>query len=380
MAKPPKTDSGKIPQIDDAEVKAAQERLKARIEESKKRDEAREPSKGKDSPDKASPKKAAKPTAPRKPKAQKSGVSIATVALCSLLAAGIGGAIGWLGPQYYNSSDDNAVMAELQSRLTAAEAQIKTQQQRLAEARSDVSAAPDIEGLRAQIRTVSGAVDENAAAIEMAASARSDMAARMDLTEAMLGEEDSVQPNLILERIDAMEAKVTEMAARPSEGGGSKGLIITEPSVISYETAGTAKTAAVSDAATPQGGASTEPPNNAARNKGDVEPASTQAAAALAPTKISDYDFIGNFPRAAMLAAVKSDVAPSESKNWFKRQLDQHMQSGTSEAESARRDIARAEELTKRGDIAGAVELIKGQSPAVQTSAKAWLTAAAAQE
>ena len=363
MAKPPKTDSGKIPQIDDAEVKAAQERLKARIEDSKKRDEARQPS------EKPSSKKVAKPKTPKKPKSPKSGVSIGTVALCSLLAAGIGGAIGWLGPQYFGGAENSAVMAQLQSRVTAAEAQIKSQKQSLTATQSDASRVSEIDGLRAQMRTVSGAVDENAAAIERAASQRSDLAARMDVTEAMLGEDGATKPSIVLERIDAIEATVTEMAARPVTEAAPKGLVITAPSVISYETAGTAKTAEVKEGIKPDASATAV----------EANPITAQITPAPSAPKVADYDFIGNFPRAAMLAAVESDAAPTESKNWFKRKLDEHMQSGASEAQNARRDITRAEQLTQRGDIAAAVNLIKRQSPAVQKSAKAWLTAAEAQ-
>lgn len=392
MAKPPKIDSDKIPQIDDAEVKAAQERLKARIEDSKKRDEARKPSEGQKPAKAARPKKAVKPKAPKKPKPPKSGVSIGTVALCSLLAAGIGGAIGWLGPHYYNSSGEDAALAQLQSRLTAAEAQIKTQNQSLSAAQSDVSRVSEIDGLAAQMKTVSGAVDDNSAAIKAAAAQRVEFAERMEVTQAMLGEDASAKPNIILERIEAMEAKVTEIAARPAAQPAPKGLVITAPSVISYETAGTAKTTQIKDAAaaekasTPETETEEKPqPKTQTPSAIEVVPSTVQAAlgspaSTAAATKVITYDFVGNFPRAAMLAVVEVEAAPEKSKNWFKRKLDEHMQSGASEAQNARRDILRAEELTRRGDITAAATLIKRQSPAVQTSARAWLTAAAAQE
>ncbi len=377
MAKTPKTGSDKIPQIDEAQVKAAQERLKARIEDSQKRDEARKSSEDKPLSQGAKPKKAAKAPPVKKTASSKSGVSLATVAVCSLFAAGIGGAIGWLGPQYMGGSDESATVAQLQSRLSAAEAQIKTQDQTLKSAQSGLSRVSEVDGLQAQIRTISGAVDENAAAIAAAKTERIDMAARMDVTAALIGEEGAAQPSLILERIEAMETKVTEMAARPAPEASARGMVMSEPSVISYETAGSAKAADEADAGEANDAAAETvqalpDPQEEITSQG-VEPVSTPAPIAV------DYDFIGNFPRAAMLAAVAADAQPVESKNWFKRQLDKHMQSGASAQEKARRDITRAEALTQSGDVAAAANLIKRQSPAVQKAARAWLSAAQTQ-
>ena len=434
MAKPPKTDSDKIPQIDDAEVKAAQERLKARIEDSKKRDEARKPS------ERATGKKTGKPAAKAKPvkaprppnsKSAKSGTGLGTVLMCSLIAAGIGGAVGWLGPQYFGASKEGASIAQLEARVVAAEAQIKSQEQNFASANSDISRLSELDAMQAQMNEMSGAVNDNTAAIETAATQREEFAARLDVTDAASGEDVDGRPNAVLERIDAMEMKVTELAAQPdlilervnaietkmadsaAAPAPSNGTVITEPSVISYETNAAKQTVDVKDGtdggngnsavidegdaadadgkevttndsqgtqtsvtATPPASAATvSPPQSAPQTPAVSQPASTPAPAP-AP---SNYDFVGNFPAAAMLAAVKSEPAPTESKNWFQRQLDRHVQSGASEAENARRDIILAEQLAQRGDISGAADLINRQSPAVKDAARAWLAAADAQ-
>jgi len=424
MAKPPKIDSDKIPQIDDAEVKAAQERLRARIEDGKKRDEARKPSESAKSKKPVKPAAKAKPVkAPRppKPKSTKSGTGLGTVLLFSLMAAGIGGAVGWLGPQYFKASSESVTIAQLEARLVAAEAQIKTQEQNFAAANSDISRLSELDAMQAQMSEISGGVDKNAAAIDAAKTQREDFAARLDVTDAAMGEgvegrpnavleridameakvtELAEQPALILERVDAMESKVTDLAARPELVASPKAKVITEPAVMSYETNASTQEVEVTDAA--DGGERTiESPD--LNDAGDVTAMDAGAAKAndtktnanndkatqtsdvvplpeIAPApKPTNYDFAGNFPGAAMLAAVKVEPAPTESKNWFQRQLDRHVQSGASEAENARRDIILAEQLTQRGDIAGAAEIIKRQSPNVQNAARAWLAAADAQ-
>ncbi|WP_017932006.1 hypothetical protein [Robiginitomaculum antarcticum] len=365
MAKPPKDSADNLPPINDDELAAAQARLQARIDQSEARDKddtsKTEPKAGgkPDAKSASRPIKAGKsPNPPRRsPKPVKRGAGFGAILLFSIIAAGIGGAIGWLGPQYMvqNSPDAGVEQAaQMGQRLAAMETQMAAQGETVSQAQTDLARLSEMDGLQEQIRAIASSVDERAAGLEQAALERAGIIERLDIAETVLAEKGDIAPRRILERISALEAEVTELSETPA------------PETVYPEGAEPAALLERINAAE----------FRIAELEARPEPVTVIAEPAPAPSLAQNYDFIGNFPRAAMLAAVNETAQRAAPSNWLQRQLDRHMQSGENRAEQARRDIARAYDLVDRGNIKGAARILKSQSPDVQDAAQAWLAAA----
>lgn len=371
MAKPPKDGADDLPPINDDELAKAQARLQARIDQSQaKAKAAKDGAPAKTSGAKQSgpaaprPSKSTKPTTPlrKSPQTPKSGVGLGTVLLCSVMAACLGGAIGWLGPHYFakDMPDERAAQsAQMAKRLTSLEADVRAQGETLSQALSGFNAAKSDSGatdsLQEQIRVISAAVDERGEGLEQAALERAAITDRLDLTEAALGEKGAVAPTKILDRITALETRITQKPEAVSAPVYPEGA---DPAAwLERLNANEARIAAL-------------------EARPDPVIAPIASAPAPAPTLSDNYDFAGNFPRAAMLAAVNKNEQRGAPKSWLQRQMDRHMQSGENQAEQARRDIARASDLVDRGNIKAAARILKSQSPDVQDAARAWLAAA----
>ena len=336
-----------------------------------KNPETPKPAAGKSAPglkefkkDPAAPKPAAKPavkkTAPKakpaKPRDARSGVSFPLALIMAVIAAGAGAAGGWLLPKMFDpanaapaqaiTQNAQAIKAASQTANQTAQAaqtlqtDIKTLKQTV---QSRSSQASDIAALQAQVETLES-IDFDAAR----AAAMAPVIARVDALETIItpeGEDTGVASQL-LERLTALETRLTELQAVPP--------VSMEPTVLSYSKGNAADENAAENAAE-------------TASDTDVEPAEAKA-----------YDLAANFPREDMLKALSIQSQNTEEPSWLRKLIGKHIQTDDLSAADARASILRAQAMAQNGDIAGAVETIETLNPTLRAAAHGWMIEAKA--
>jgi len=299
---------------------------------------------------KPEPKSKPKPKLSKKTVA-KTAVSFPAALVMSVLAAAAGAAGGWILPKVFDPS--NAAPAQAITQNTKAIAQAtKTANQSAQAAQTlrgdlkvlsdDISSragqAVEIASLKTQIAQMQS-VDiaaQRAAAIDP-------MTARIDALETIItpeGEDTGVATQL-LERLTALETRLTELQATPP--------VSMEPTVLSYSNGGVL------------GDDTDENPA--------IEPAAPKA---------EQYDLVANFPRDSMLKALTVQSQNTQEPSWLRKLIGKHIQADDLSAAEARASVLKAHAMIKSGDTAGAVAVIETLNPTLRAAAHAWMIEAKA--
>lgn len=311
--------------------------------------------------------KAVKVKPPRKPKS--GGIGLPALLLCSVLAAGIGGAIGWLGPQYFDPANAAPAQAITQNaaQMKTISADMRAQEQTVSDLTSaqsrmnaQLSALADLQG------RLSAAEQEVAALRQAQSDSAATQAQRLDLVEGLMTPDDKpdAAPSALAQKLSDLEGQIAALKLAA---------MTAEPVVISYD-----KNTAVNDdgevamSAAPLGSA---PMGETALNSepGAELESGLQSEPELQSEPQAGYDFAANFPKAEMLAALKAQTENLPEPSWLRRTLQKHVQSDAIPQPDARAVIDKAEAKMRAGDIAGAAQLIETLNPTLRAAAYEWL-------
>lgn len=315
-----------------------------------------------------------KPSAQKRPepKGERKGVGAPFVVLCSAVAAMIGGAAGFYGPKLLDPA--NAAPAQA---ITQNIEQIKTMQMALDDQSKTLTA---IKKQNAQISEMAQQGASLAPRLEQAETALSTLEAvqsentqreaeRLDLIESLVSSSDDPQAGAVAlaQSLEEMQAQIAALKLSAATA---------EPAVISYESA---PSNPVQDSDTSREGedVSEAQPDDvegeAALEGVDSEKAAPQEAAAK---PVETYDFVANFPKEKMLAALLAQEQNTPKPSWLRRTLQKHVQSESAPQVNARRVIDEAQALTAQGDILSAADKLQTLNPTLRAAAHMWLTEA----
>lgn len=298
------------------------------------------------------PKPAGKP--PHRPKAKGAGISFGTAASLAVLAALIGGAIGWMGPKIFDPA--NAAPAQAISKNTSAVAELNTEAAVLAQSTSALrgevdslqSAAAVLPGHSQSIAQMQEVLSQLMAEDIEAdrAAALTPLAMRLDALETVLVPEGEVDGDAadgaiasttaLLDRLTALESRLESLLAQPP--------VSREPSILTYRV-----------------------PSNP-DSQADAQTAEKPAAPKDVP-----YDFVAAFPKAAMLKALEVQSRNREEPSWLRKILSKHVQTDDVSAAQTRAVIDKAYDLTVKGDIPAAVSQLETLNPTLRAAAHQWL-------
>lgn len=332
--------------------------------------------KGSEKPSAAGPKparKAVKVKPPRKPKS--GGIGVPALLLFSVLAAGIGGAIGWLGPQYFDPANAAPAQAITQNaaQMKTMSADMRAQEQVVSDLTSTQSRMDSQLSALADLQGRLSAAEQEVAALRQA---QSDIAAaqaqRLDLVEGLITPDDNpdAAPSALAQKLSDLEGQMAALKLAA---------MTAEPVVISYDK----NTASMDDeadaiSAAPLGSAPMEetalkPLSESESESGPQSEPEPQSETEPQSEPQASYDFAANFPKAEMLAALKAQTENLPEPSWLRRTLQKHVQSDAIPQPDARAVIDKAEAKMRAGDITGAAQLIETLNPTLRAAAYEWL-------
>lgn len=282
------------------------------------------------------------------------GISRPSALLLSLLAALVGGAMGWGGPVLFGGQ--GAKTQALQTSLEQTQADLtaaKTEQDKLADtlatiqgtsrtqASSNISLVDQLSALEDQVQKLQDAQpadpSEALAALEehvsklstLSVGENEDGTAQVDLL-GLIERLDTLEAGELSSRVDALEAKTSDISAKPTA--------FPEPDTTPIE----------------------------------LPPAETGKSAAEALNAL-----IETFPRTKMLVTVEAQKAQAAKKpSWIQRTLSRHIKTHDDQKIDPVGTINAAEAELKRGEINAALKLMGELNPPVRAIAAEWMGAA----
>ena len=315
---------------------------------------------------------AQKPSDPKGPKGERKGVGAPFVVLCSVVAAMIGGTAGFYGPKLLDPA--NAAPAQA---ITQNTEQIKTMQMALDDQSKTLAA---IMQQNTQISEMARQGASLAPRLEQAETALSALEAmqsedsqrgseRLDLIESLVSSSDDPQAGAaaLAKSLEDMQAQIAALKIAAATA---------EPAVISYESA--PSVSGQNSETDIEGESVSEAKPDAVESVAALEGVDSEKLAPqdAATQPVETYDFVANFPKEKMLAALRAQEQNTPKPSWLRRTLQKHVQSDDSPLVNARRVIDEAQALTNQGDILAAADKLQTLNPTLRAAAHMWLTEA----